>query len=120
MATRKRSNFSRPTKDAAFVRQQGRCAMCGKDLWNWLISSGNMWEAHHIRRDADNGVSTIDNCVILCTNDEDSSNDCHFKAHGYNYRMPFILDTSKYKYFEFNFLTGKYKGLKKDYEPKTQ
>lgn len=117
MAQRKRSNFSRPIKDAAFIRQQGKCAMCGKDLWNWLKLTGNMWEAHHIRRDADNGASSIDNCVVLCTDDEDPTNDCHLGAHGYNYRMSFMLNTSEYKYFEFNHLTGKYRGLSDDYEP---
>ena len=62
--------------NAAWVRQKGRCAKCGKKLVKGNQDCGveGAWHAHH-RLPADiGGTDTLDNCIIFCTN----TPDCHF------------------------------------------
>jgi 5-methylcytosine-specific restriction endonuclease McrA len=93
------NEFTRTTKDQAFLRQKGRCAMCGgylPKLYDWY---GEGSAAHHIRRVADGGSRHLDNCVILCET-------CHLQAHDWGkFRRPIEILRK-----EFRYLTGRWKG----------
>ncbi len=60
--------FSKTTKDAARLRQDGNCAVCGEDL-DWQEEF-----AHHVHPNALGGPDNVDNCVILCR-------PCHHRVH---------------------------------------
>jgi putative FmdB family regulatory protein len=76
------ADFPNKVIEAAWRRQGGRCAGCGR----WLIrqyrdreSGSGAWESHH-RVPADQGGShLLANCVLLCS----GAADCHFNlGHG--------------------------------------
>lgn len=103
--------------EAALKRQMGRCALCGRKLTGKLPEGVGM-AAHHLLRVADNGATHIDNCVVLCTNQfYKEAEDCHFEAHGYNYKLQFMMLPSEYPYFMYDKKQGKYIRLSNDYEP---
>ena len=87
-------DFSEKTKNAVWVRQWNRCAICGEDL-TWLED-----HAHHVipnqvgdPNDADDALLRgADNCVVLCS-------DCHDYAHAYgNYRTGAVPSPEHYVY----------------------
>jgi 5-methylcytosine-specific restriction protein A len=83
--------FSDRIKSLALGRQDGKCGDCGVGL-HYVI-----YHAHHIKRAADGGADTLDNCVLLCE-------ECHSAAHNYgNYRQPIELEKTHFKYFEYPF-----------------
>jgi len=90
-----RPHFSHTVIDQAYHRQRYRCAICGESLrklWNWY---GEKSAAHHIRRVADGGSHTLDNCAILCET-------CHQQAHNWgNFRQP--VEILRH---EFEFING--------------
>jgi hypothetical protein len=67
--------------NAAWIRQKGRCAKCGKKLVRVNQDRGieGAWHAHPRLPDGSGGTDTIENCVIFCTN----LPDCHYNiGHG--------------------------------------
>ena len=83
--------FTKHTKRLAWERQGWLCADCGVSFIEDLNFYG-----HHIKRKADGGKNTYENCVILCE-------DCHYAVHNYGkYRQPIQLDISEYKYYYGN------------------
>jgi hypothetical protein len=74
--------FDYSAKNAAFVRQHGRCAKCGKYL-NMICEDRRghegAWTAHDLVPLDEGGSNKAHNCVILCITDPD----CHLSfAHG--------------------------------------
>jgi hypothetical protein len=74
--------FEYTTKNAAYVRQHGRCAKCGKYL-NMTFEDRRghegAWTAHDLVPMDEGGSNKAHNCVILCITDPD----CHRNfAHG--------------------------------------
>lgn len=74
--------FDYSAKNAAFVRQRGRCAKCGKYL-NMVYEDrrghDGAWTAHDLVPLEEGGSDKAHNCVILCITDPD----CHLNfAHG--------------------------------------
>lgn len=74
--------FDYNTKNAAYVRQHGHCAKCGKYL-NLILEDKpgfeGAWTAHDLVSLSEGGSSKAHNCVILCI----SRPDCHLNfAHG--------------------------------------
>jgi hypothetical protein len=66
---------------AAWLRQKGRCAKCGKKLVRVNQDRGieGCWHAHHRLPTHIEGNESVQNCVILCTDPPD----CHFTiGHG--------------------------------------
>jgi hypothetical protein len=77
------AEFSEGIKKAVFVRQHGRCAMCGM-LLNRLLrrTAMNHIEFHHVVPQVAGGQDEEDNCVALCTYTSKGSKDgCHYRAH---------------------------------------
>lgn len=68
--------FSSKEKKHLFVASGGRCAKCGAVL-------GGDWEAHHIKRFADGGVTAIQNGAALCKA-------CHREIHRRASSMSYI------------------------------
>ena len=73
--------FDYNAKKAAFVRQHGRCAKCGKYL-NMIYEDRRgyegAWTAHDLFPLDEGGTNKAHNCVILCITDPD----CHLNfAH---------------------------------------
>ena len=68
--------FDYNAKNAAFVRQHGRCAKCGKYL-NMVYEDRRghegAWTAHDLVPLDEGGTNKSHNCVILCITDPD----CH-------------------------------------------
>ena len=74
--------FSYNATNAAYVRQHGRCAKCGKYLKmiyeDWRGHEG-AWTAHDLVPLEEGGVNRAYNCIILCI----TNPDCHLNfAHG--------------------------------------
>lgn len=74
--------FDYNTKNAAYVRQHGRCAKCGKYL-NMIFEDKRgyegAWTAHDLVPLGEGGSNKAYNCVILCI----TKPDCHLSfAHG--------------------------------------
>ena len=74
--------FEYNTKNAAFVRQEGRCAKCGKYL-NLLFEDKEKykgaWTAHPLVPFESGGSNRAYNCVLLCI----TAPNCHLTfAHG--------------------------------------
>ena len=83
--------FSRQIKKLAWERQGWLCADCGASFMEGLNFFG-----HHIRRYADGGKDTLDNCVMICE-------DCHYAVHNYGrYRQSIQLDIDQYTYYYGN------------------
>jgi hypothetical protein len=83
--------FDYSAKNAAFVRQHGRCAKCGKYL-NMVYEDrrghDGAWTAHDLVPMDEGGSSRAHNCVILCITDPD----CHLNfAHGGDLRQRVFL-----------------------------
>lgn len=62
--------FSQTQKRYLYLSSDGRCQRCGRVL-------GNRWEAHHVQRWKDGGVTETINGLALCLR-------CHKKIHGSN------------------------------------
>ena len=60
--------FSQKEKKHLYLVNEGGCEKCGGDL-------GNDWEAHHVVRYANGGVTELTNAMALCYS-------CHKKIHG--------------------------------------
>ncbi len=74
--------FDYSAKNAAYVRQHGRCAKCGKYL-NTVFEDRRgfegAWTAHDLMPLDEGGSNKAHNCVILCITEPD----CHRNfAHG--------------------------------------
>ena len=74
--------FDYSAKNAAFVRQHGHCAKCGKYL-NMVHEDRRgyegAWTAHDLLPLDEGGSNKAHNCVILCI----TKPDCHLNfAHG--------------------------------------
>lgn len=87
--------FPRTIKEAAFDRQRGRCAMCGKNLcWeNYLKKGRGAWQAHHIN--GKNLDHRLRNCACLCVNQPER---CHYRAHEGDYGGDWILASTFFPY----------------------
>lgn len=59
--------FDRQQKRHLYIASEGRCQRCGGDL-------GEDWEAHHVKRFADGGVTELPNGMALCES-------CHRAIH---------------------------------------
>lgn len=70
--------FNENIKWFTYERQEGRCALCGKEIaWdNRTKGQKGAWQAHHINKD--NIDDRPQNCVLLCINEPDN---CHLEAH---------------------------------------
>ncbi len=66
--------FSPSTKEEALVRSRRCCCICHQFFGLYL-------DVHHIKPEADGGLSTLDNAVVLC-------HTCHGQAGHYNPRHP--------------------------------
>lgn len=74
--------FTNAVVRAAWDRQGGRCAKCGR----WLVwaqrgrdSATGAWEPHNMNRAGHEGSSGLADCVVLCA----GIADCHFnEGHG--------------------------------------
>lgn len=76
----------------AIGRQEGRCGDCGIDLDDVLF------DAHHLKRQADGGSDDLDNCVVLCS--RGTGNNCHAAAHNHgNYRQAIQLFPYHFPHF---------------------
>ncbi|MDM8001135.1 MAG: HNH endonuclease signature motif containing protein [Dehalococcoidia bacterium] len=77
-----RADFPLPVIEAAWRRQGGRCAGCGRWLiWSRRNREGAVgaWESHHRVPIEHGGSSVLSNCVLLCS----GVADCHFRrGHG--------------------------------------
>jgi 5-methylcytosine-specific restriction endonuclease McrA len=64
---------------AAYIRQRGRCAKCGKYL-NMIYEDGRghegAWTAHALMPLDEGGSNKAHNCVILCITEPD----CHLNV----------------------------------------
>jgi len=83
--------FDYGPKNAAFVRQHGRCAKCGKYL-NMVYEDRRgyegAWTAHDLVPLEEGGSNRAHNCVILCITEPD----CHGNfAHGGHLRERVFL-----------------------------
>ena len=74
--------FTHNTKNAAYVRQGGRCAKCGKYLNLLFEDKGKYqgsWTAHPLMPLEEGGSTRAYNCILLCITEPD----CHLNcAHG--------------------------------------
>jgi hypothetical protein len=76
-------SFDEKIRKAVFIRQHGRCAMCGYGL-NELLEETEMShiEFHHVVPQVAGGLDDEDNCVALCTYTSPKSKDgCHYRVH---------------------------------------
>ncbi|WP_375447588.1 HNH endonuclease [uncultured Fibrella sp.] len=89
------NDFTPHTLALAKMRQKGRCGICGK----YVDRLGMRAEGHHIRSAKYGGSNRVDNCVILCAEDEfGHRGGCHLFAHGDWYHREFELNRSEYTY----------------------
>jgi len=65
--------LSKSEKRQVYLLADGRCQRCGSVLTD-------RWDAHHIKRWSDGGLTTTKNIVALCVN-------CHKKIHSENNNM---------------------------------
>ena len=73
-----------------FNRQQGKCAVCGKQLvWsNYEVGKRGSWDAHHIDGDPQNNV--LSNCACVCSS-------CHFyECHSEDWKNGALLPRSSF------------------------
>lgn len=91
------NEFSTLTIAAALQRQQRRCGICGEKV----LETGRKYNAHHVTSAKYGGSNSLDNCVILCDEDEDGwrGGGCHLFAHGDSFHRAFELNRSEYIYF---------------------
>lgn len=76
------ADFTNDVIKAAWDRQSGRCAKCGR----WLVwaqrgrrSVTGAWESHHRNPEDQEGRNSLANCIVLCS----GIVDCHFNVgHG--------------------------------------
>jgi hypothetical protein len=86
-----RRPFDSATVDRAFRRQTGRCALCGKRLYDEDDRPrGKAWHAHHAN--GDRSDVRLGNCVLVC------ENSCHLAAHLDDFNGEYVLDHSAYPY----------------------
>lgn len=83
--------FDYNAKNAAYVRQHGRCAKCGKYL-NMIFEDRRgyegAWTAHDLMSLDEGGSTKAHNCVILCI----TKPDCHLNfAHAGDPRQRVFL-----------------------------
>lgn len=93
--------FEYGAKNAAFVRQHGRCAKCGKYL-NMAFEDRRghegAWTAHDLLPLDEGGSNKAHNCVILCITEPD----CHRNfAHGGDVRERVFLTQFAFPHFVF-------------------
>lgn len=89
------NEFTPHTIALAKSRQKGRCGICGK----YFDRTGIKLEAHHIKSARYGGTNSLDNCVVLCAEDQfRQRGGCHLFAHGDYYHRPFELNRSEYRF----------------------
>ena len=93
--------FDYNAKNAAYVRQHGRCAKCGKYL-NMLFEDRRgyegAWTAHDLMSLEEGGSNKAHNCVILCI----TQPDCHLNfAHEGDARQRVFLTQFDFPGFVF-------------------
>ncbi|MEE9270673.1 MAG: HNH endonuclease signature motif containing protein [Candidatus Krumholzibacteria bacterium] len=95
------SRFSQETMREVFVRQQGKCAVCGYDL-NQLLEETAMdaMNFHHVIPRSAGGDARPDNCVVLCTGTKGTNRDhCHYRVHSEGrYRTGAVVPPDYYEY----------------------
>jgi 5-methylcytosine-specific restriction endonuclease McrA len=87
--------FSWQVVEAAWARQGGRCAACGKKL-SWdnrgEDDAWGAWEAHHKKPLVYGGSDMLRNCALLCMNVDN----CHlYVGHDgdyHNYKVLYDTD----------------------------
>ncbi|MDM7999056.1 MAG: HNH endonuclease signature motif containing protein [Dehalococcoidia bacterium] len=93
--------FEYNVKNAAFVRQHGRCAKCGKYLnavYEDRRGYEGAWTAHDLVPLDEGGSNKAHNCVILCITDPD----CHLNfAHGGQPRRRVFLTQFSFPHWIF-------------------
>ncbi len=79
----------------AFDRQDGLCALCGKELVRENYESGakGAWAAHHINNDPED--NRLSKCACLCINKPDN---CHLYAHHDDFTCNTVIPKSEYLY----------------------
>ena len=83
---------------AAFGRQDGQCAYCGKKLAreNYETGDWGAWGAHHIDGNLNN--NSVGNCACLCVNNPEN---CHLNVgHCGDYKGPKIASRSSFAFLE--------------------
>ncbi|GEM_PF-1010255 len=93
--------FDYSAKNAAYVRQHGRCAKCGKHL-NMIYEDRRgyeeAWTAHDLVPLDEGGTNKPHNCVILCITDPD----CHLSfAHAGDLHARVFLTQFSFPNFVF-------------------
>jgi 5-methylcytosine-specific restriction endonuclease McrA len=91
--------FSENVKSEVFVRQKGRCALCGDGL-NELLEDTAMQAIHfhHIHPKSADGDDSAWNCVALCSDrypakGASSKDGCHYRVHADGrYKSGFVAD----------------------------
>jgi len=75
-------DFADEVVKAAWDRQGGRCAKCGRWLiWTYRGRNGGIgaWQPHHMTPSDQGGSDTLTNCVIFCS----GIANCHYSVgHG--------------------------------------
>lgn len=82
-------SFSTWMIEEAFERQDGLCALCGRQL-----NRVRAWDAHHINGDPDD--DRTDNCALLCR----EANNCHLAAHRGDWNGPQVLAKVSLPFFQ--------------------
>ncbi|MFL9920380.1 HNH endonuclease [Paraburkholderia fungorum] len=99
------SAFTETVMRKVYVRQKGRCALCGENL-QWLMENTAMHSVqyHHVLPRMLDGEDSEDNCVVLCSDTDpvkgDSSKDgCHYRVHADGrYRSGVVAGPEMYIY----------------------
>lgn len=98
-------DFNRNVKDQAWMRQNGKCACCGKDLVKQAHKLGEQPNYHHAvpqqssdePRKQDPWMSSEKNCVVVC--DGSDQDGCHYKVHdGGKFRDGAVYSPDNFKY----------------------
>ncbi len=91
--------FNYNAKNAAYVRQHGRCAKCGKHF-NMLFEDKEgyegSWTGHDLMPLEEGGSNRAYNCVLLCI----TKPNCHLNfAHGGDLGVHTFMSQFKFPYW---------------------
>jgi len=93
--------FSKEVQAEAWLRQDGRCAYCGKELVFESTQQGERgaWEPHHRKAIKYGGTNYLRNCVLLCINLPEN---CHLNiGHSGDYKESPILHDADLPYLYY-------------------